>query len=87
MSTTVARPKAGQWVKIRWTDAASACDIGWMSPEDACKHKGSKITSVGYVVSADAETITLVQNKADDGDVSHILAIPAGWVESTKVIK
>lgn len=77
--------KTNDLVQVTWDDANTRS--GWLDHHEAIKHDTAKITSVGFVMLHNKTTLLLSQSVATDRQVLGVLAIPSGWITSTRRLK
>lgn len=72
-------------VEIVWADAAGIS--GWNDLEDLKTHKPVQAKSVGYLLKADSESVTLIGTQASDNGACQGITIPFSWIREVNLLK
>ena len=88
--STKKKSKAVEWplnsrVEIIWADA---CGLnGWTDLEDIKAHRPVQARSVGYLIRADSESVTLIGTQASDSCGCQGITIPFSWIRKVILLK
>ena len=72
-------------VEVQWVDAAS--HGRWRVAEEVKDVIPAKSFTVGYLAEKTKECVKIVQNMNEFGHMADVIAIPAPWVTTIKILR
>lgn len=74
---------------IEWRDAFAPAENGWLTQsqvEEFINDHDFIVTSVGYVIHEDKDTVTIVSQVSKQEQYSHLQRIPKGCITKRKTV-
>ena len=74
-------------VLIEWVDSSTIARGGWTNLDNVAPNACCTIVSVGWIAREDKESVVLLSDESNGGQIGRVLAIPKACIVKTKKLK